>query len=102
MLFVQNFCDAVVNCLEFFANQSFSHCFLQTGGGYPGSQIGASDGSSQHTLGSRQSGMLSSSQDTDIGGYRVHSSQAPHYGGAYASVYGSSTLSSAQQVCLRS
>ncbi|XP_078444603.1 ATP/GTP-binding protein family isoform X2 [Wolffia australiana] len=76
------------------AQQPYSH---PAGGGYPGSQISAPDGSSQHAAVSRQSSMLNSSQETDVGAYRVHS-QASQYSGPYASVYGSSALSGAQQM----
>lgn len=41
---------------------------------------------------------MGATQDTDMSGYRNHPSQASQYGGPYASVYGSSTLSSVQQV----
>lgn len=39
--------------------------------------------------------MLSASQEADVGGYR---SLAAHYGGQYGAIYGSSSMTSAQQV----
>lgn len=42
--------------------------------------------------------MLGASQEAEVGGYRSHTSAAPHYGGQYSSVYGSTSLSGAQQV----
>lgn len=51
---------------------------LQPGSGYTGNPVGGSD--------------------TDMNSYRTYSSQAPQYGGPYASVYGSSGLSNVQQV----
>ncbi|KAF9595190.1 hypothetical protein IFM89_037776 [Coptis chinensis] len=65
--------------------------------GYSGSSIGGAEGGSQLSLPSRHSSMLATSQDTDIGSYRASNAQ---HGGQYGFVYGSGTLSSAQQLLL--
>ncbi|XP_073010931.1 protein SHORT ROOT IN SALT MEDIUM 1 isoform X1 [Typha latifolia] len=74
----------------------------QAYGQMPGSAYSVSgmDSGPQHALASRQSSMmgLGSAQESDISGYRSHPSQASQYGGPYANIYGSSSLSSAQQV----
>ncbi|URD78443.1 cell division cycle and apoptosis regulator 1 [Musa troglodytarum] len=57
------------------SSQAYGHI---PGGGYTGNPVGGSD--------------------TDMNSYRAYSSQAPQYGGPYASVYGSSGLSNVQQV----
>lgn len=62
------------------------------GTAYSGGAVGGPDG------GSRHSSMLGGAQESDITGYRGHSSAGAHYGGQYSSVYGSATLSSGQQV----
>ncbi|KAF7828032.1 cell division cycle and apoptosis regulator protein 1 [Senna tora] len=67
------------------------------GTGYSGGSVGGPD-VGQHSVASRHSGILGGSQEVDVGGYRAHSSTAAQYGGQYSSVYGSATLSSAQQV----
>ncbi|XP_068641295.1 protein SHORT ROOT IN SALT MEDIUM 1-like [Aristolochia californica] len=56
---------------------------------------GGADGSSQH---SRNTSMLVSSQDVDIGGYRSHAPLEAHYGGQYSSVYAATALSGSQQI----
>ncbi|XP_058182729.1 protein SHORT ROOT IN SALT MEDIUM 1 isoform X1 [Rhododendron vialii] len=62
------------------------------GAAYSGSAVGGPDG------GSRHSSMLGSAQESDVTGYRGHSSSGAHYVGQYSSVYGSAALSSGQQV----
>lgn len=73
-------------------------CILQLGPGYSGSSVGVPESSSHVSLSSRHSSMLGGSQEAEVGGYRGHTSTAPHYGGQYTSVYGSAALSGAQQV----
>lgn len=63
------------------------------GAAYSGSAVGGPDG------GSRHSSMLGGAQESEVTGYRGHSSSTgAHYGGQYSSVYGSAALSSGQQV----
>ncbi|KAG5531791.1 hypothetical protein RHGRI_026421 [Rhododendron griersonianum] len=62
------------------------------GAAYSGSAVGGPDG------GSRHSSMLGGAQESDVTGYRGHSSSGAHYVGQYSSVYGSAALSSGQQV----
>ncbi|KAK8564596.1 hypothetical protein V6N12_036716 [Hibiscus sabdariffa] len=50
------------------------------------------------SLSSRHSQILGSSQDAEVGGYRVHPSVSAHYGGQYSSIYGTAALSATQQV----
>lgn len=73
-------------------------CILQLGSGYSGNTVGLTEGSTQVSLSSRHSSILGASQEAEVGGYRSHSSVAPHYGGQYSSVYGSGSLSAPQQV----
>ena len=49
-------------------------------------------------MSSRHLSMLGGPQESDITGYRGHPSSGAHYGGQYSSVYGSTALSSGQQV----
>lgn len=66
--------------------------FLQSGSGYPGMPISGND------VASRQQSMMGASQENEGSGYRPYPSQTPQYGGQYASLYGSSSLSNTQQV----
>ncbi|GFS39133.1 ATP/GTP-binding protein family [Actinidia rufa] len=65
------------------------------GSAYSGSSVGGPDGGS---MSSRHLSMLGGPQESDITGYRGHPSSGAHYGGQYSSVYGSTALSSGQQV----
>lgn len=73
---------------------------MKLGSAYSGSSIGGQDGASQLSLSSRHSSILGGggggapSEADVIGGYRTHN----YSGGQYASVYGSASLSSSQQV----
>ncbi|KAI8538398.1 hypothetical protein RHMOL_Rhmol09G0099900 [Rhododendron molle] len=62
------------------------------GAAYSGSAVGGPDGGSRHST------MLGAAQESDVTGYRGHSSSGAHYVGQYSSVYGSAALSSGQQV----
>ncbi|KAI9083683.1 hypothetical protein K1719_034384 [Acacia pycnantha] len=67
------------------------------GSGYSGGTVGGPD-VGRHSVASRHSAILGTSQEVDVSGYQAHSSTAAQYGGQYSSVYGSAALSSAQQV----
>ncbi|KAK4263478.1 hypothetical protein QN277_028877 [Acacia crassicarpa] len=66
------------------------------GSGYSGGTVGGPD-VGRHSVASRHSAILGTSQEVDVSGYQAHSSAAAQYGGQYSSVYGSAALSSAQQ-----
>ncbi|KAI9073440.1 hypothetical protein K1719_044598 [Acacia pycnantha] len=64
------------------------------GSGYSGGTVGGPD-VGRHSVASRHSAILGTSQEVDVSGYQAHSSTAAQYGGQYSSVYGSAALSSA-------
>ncbi|KAH8501147.1 hypothetical protein H0E87_016099 [Populus deltoides] len=64
---------------------------------YSGSYVGGLDGGSQHSLASRHSSILGGPQEADVGGYRDYASATSHYEGQYRAVYGSASMSGAQQ-----
>eukprot|EP00258_Populus_trichocarpa_P046185 XP_024462204.1 uncharacterized protein LOC112328369 [Populus trichocarpa] len=64
---------------------------------YSGSSVGGLDGGSQHSLASRHSSILGGLQEADVGGYRDYASATSHYEGQDRAVYGSASMSGAQQ-----
>jgi hypothetical protein len=65
---------------------------------YSGSSVGGHDGGSQHSLASWHSSILGGPQEADVGGYRDYASATSHYEGQHRAVYGSASMSGAQQV----
>ncbi|XP_061986470.1 protein SHORT ROOT IN SALT MEDIUM 1-like isoform X3 [Populus nigra] len=66
---------------------------------YSGSSVGGLDGGSQHSLAYRHSSILGGPQEADVGGYRDYASATSHYEDQYRAVYGSTSMSGAQQLC---
>ncbi|XP_052310847.1 anaphase-promoting complex subunit 2 isoform X3 [Populus trichocarpa] len=54
-------------------------------------------GGSQHSLASWHSSILGGPQEADVGGYRDYASATSHYEGQHRAVYGSASMSGAQQ-----